>query len=255
VTGVEFKSDRWQVNTANGPVEGRYIIAADGAKGPMAKWLGFKEPKQRSAGSIEVQSATAASKPMIYFDFGQVKNGYIWNMPKADGYSVSLGAFKGGDGQDLKKIGAEYAKKFGLDLTTSQQYEHAQCLWDGNQKLHVQNAVLTGDAASVADPLSGEGIRPSMFSGMKAAEAVDKSLAGEGNALENYTQVMSEEWGTDMGWAQRLAGPFFSFPKVGYKVGVKRPIATQLMLKILFGELRYSEVVNHALKRMTNPFA
>jgi len=33
-----FRSDHWQVNTAIGTVAGRYLIAADGAKGPMAKW-------------------------------------------------------------------------------------------------------------------------------------------------------------------------------------------------------------------------
>lgn len=50
VTGIEFQSDRWLVNTANGSFTGKYLIAADGAKGPMAKWLGFKERKRRLAG-------------------------------------------------------------------------------------------------------------------------------------------------------------------------------------------------------------
>ena len=34
--GIEFKSDRWQVNTSRGPVVSRYLIAADGARGSMA---------------------------------------------------------------------------------------------------------------------------------------------------------------------------------------------------------------------------
>jgi len=44
-------SDHWQVNTAIGTVAGRYLIAADGAKGLMAKWLGLKERKRRLAGA------------------------------------------------------------------------------------------------------------------------------------------------------------------------------------------------------------
>lgn len=255
VTGIEFKRDRWQVNTVNGPIEGRYIIAADGAKGPMAKWLGFKEGQRRVAVALEAQTPTPATdQPTIHFDFGQVKNGYIWNFPKADGYSIGIGTFRGGGNQDLSGIVAGYAQQFGLDLKTCQQYEHSLCLWDGNQKLHTQNALLAGEAAGVVDPFTAEGIRPSMFSGLKAAAAIEQALAGEAKALEKYTQVMQEEWGSDMVWAQRLAGTFYRFPGVGYRVGVKQPEATMIMLKILCGELRYSEVVNRALKRLGSSF-
>jgi len=250
VTGIEFQSDRWQVNTPNGPVAGRYIIAADGAKGPMAKWLGFKERKRNMAGALEAETPAPAPTPTIHFDFGQVKNGYIWNFPKADGYSIGIGTFRGGGTQDLKGMVAEYGQKFGVDLTTCHQYGHSLCLWDGNQKLHTQNALLAGEAACIVDPMTAEGIRPSMFSGLKAAEAIDRAIAGEQDALEKYTQIISEEWGSDMIWAQRLAGTFYRIPQIGYKVGVKRPAATRVMLKILCGELRYSEVVNLALKRL-----
>ncbi len=85
---------------------------------------------------------------------------------------------------------------------------------------------------------------------MKGAEAIDRALAGEANALEKYTQIISEEWGSEMVWAKRLADTFYSIPKIGYQVGVKRPSATEIMLKILSGELRYSEVVNRVLRRL-----
>jgi flavin-dependent dehydrogenase len=90
-----------------------------------------------------------------------------------------------------------------------------------------------------------------MFSGLKAAEAVNQALAGEADALEKYTQIINDEWGSDMVWAQRLSGTFFRLPKVGYKVGVKRPTATDIMLQIMCGQLRYSEVVGRALKRLS----
>jgi geranylgeranyl reductase family protein len=255
VSGIEFKNDHWQVNTPNGPVTGRYLIAADGAKGPMPKWLGFKERKRRLAGALEAEVPSTAQKPdMFHFEFGMVKNGYIWNFPKADGYSIGVASFIGGEPQDFKKVLDEYGKSFGLDVKTSKQYGHCLCLWDGNQKLHTQNAVLAGEAASVVDPFTGEGIRPSIFSGMKAAQAIHQALGGDINALENYTNVINEEWGSDMVWAQKLAGIFYRFPGVGYKIGVKRPSGPQLMTKILCGELRYGDVTDRALKRL-NPLA
>lgn len=255
VTGIEFKTDHWQVNTANGAVTSRYLIAADGAKGPMAKWLGFKERKRRLAGALEAEvAANVENKSTIHFEFGLVKNGYIWNFPKADGYSIGVGTFIGGERQDFKKILDEYAKSFNLDLTISKQYGHPLCIWDGNQKLHTQNAVLAGEAACVVDPMTAEGIRPSIFSGLLAAAAINQALSGDINALEQYTEAMNEQWGADMAWAQKLAQAFYRFPGIGYKVGVKRPSGAQIMGKILCGELRYGDVAGRALKRLIPGF-
>jgi geranylgeranyl reductase family protein len=253
VTGIEFQSNCWQVSTPNGPSTGRYLIAADGAKGPMAKWLGFRERKRRLGGALEAEAPVQhTDKPSIHFEFGMVKNGYIWNFPKADGYSIGVGTFRGGEPQDFKSILSEYATQFGIDVKACKQYGHPLCLWDGDQKLHTQNAVLAGEAACVVDPFTAEGIRPSIFSGLKAAEAIGAALSGDMNALEGYTQIMSKEWGTDMVWAQRLAGAFYQFPGIGYRLGVKRPSATQQMLRILCGELRYADVANRAIRRLSS---
>jgi geranylgeranyl reductase family protein len=252
VKSIEFKSDHWQVNTASGTVSGRYLIAADGAKGPMAKLLGFKERKRRLGGALEVEApAQVQNGHIAHFEFGMVKNGYIWNFPKADGYSIGIGTFRGGEGQDFKSILSEYATLFGIDIKTSKQFGHPLCLWDGNQKLHTQNAILAGEAACVVDPMTAEGIRPSIFSGLKAAEAIDRAIAGELNALERYTQTITEEWGADMAWAQKLAAVFYRIPGIGYKVGVKRPSATQRMGQILCGEMSYGDVAGRALKRLS----
>lgn len=252
VKGIQFQSDHWQVNTPSGTYACRYLIAADGAKGPMAKWLGFKDRKRRLGGALEAEAVTNVENSNVaHFEFGMVKNGYIWNFPKADGYSIGIGTFRGGEAQDFKSILTEYATLFGVDLKTSKQYGHPLCLWDGNQKLHTQNAVLAGEAACVVDPMTAEGIRPSIFSGLKAAQAINHAIAGDLNALENYTQVINEEWGSDMAWAQRLAGVFYRIPGVGYKVGVKRPSATQRIGQIICGEMRYGDVAGRALKRLS----
>jgi geranylgeranyl reductase family protein len=255
VTGIEFKSDYWQINTANGSFHGRYLIAADGAKGSMAKWLGFKERKRRLAGALEAEiPATVENKPKIHFEFGLVKNGYIWNFPKADGYSIGVGTFIGGEPQDFKKILDEYAKSFGVDVKNSKQYGYPLCIWDGTQKLHTQNAVLAGEAACVVDPFTAEGIRPAIFSGVLAAGSINDALSGDINALANYTNAINEELETDMAWAQKLAGAFYRFPGIGYKVGVKRPSGALIMGKILAGELRYGDVAGRALKRLIPGF-
>lgn len=255
VTGIEFKGSHWQVNTANGPIEGRYLIAADGAKGPMAKWLGFKDRKRRMGGALEAEAITQIENGHIaHFEFGMVKNGYIWNFPKADGYSIGIGTFRGGEPQNLREIVTEYSKMFGVDFKSIKQFGHPLCLWDGDQKLHAQNALLAGEAACVVDPFTAEGIRPSIFSGLKASEAIHQALSGDANALENYTKVIAEEWGADMVWAQRLAGVFYRLPGVGYRLGVKRPAATQKFGQILSGKLGYKDIASNAIKKLSSSF-
>ena len=250
-TGVEFKGDHWQVNTANGPIAGRYLIAADGAEGPMAQWLGFKQTPKRMAAVLDTPNA--APDLMAQFEFGMMKNGSIWTFPYADGYAAAIATFRGGDPseKDLQNTLKEFAQGLQRDVAGSQVHLHGIRLWDGDQTLHKQNALLAGEAACIADPLTAEGIRPSMFTGVKAAEAIDQALAGNADALANYTQIVNSEWGADMVWAQRLAGVFYRVPGIGYKVGVKRPSATERIGQILTGQLRYSDVATRALKRLS----
>ncbi len=248
-TGIQFQGDHWQVNTASGPLTGKYLIACDGAKGPTAKWLRFKERRQRLAGTLEAPAPAQGNNP-AQFEFGLVKNGYLWSFPKADGSSISISTFIGGDRQDLNTTAAEYIKASGINPQSVKHHTHPLCLWEGNQALHTQNALLAGEAASLVDPFTGEGVRPALFTGMLAAEAIDQALGGDAGALEAYSRRISEEWGTDLQWAQRIAGLFYRFPSLGYKVGVKRPAATKIMAQILCGKLRYGEVAGRAIKRL-----
>lgn len=255
VTGIKWSSDRWQVNTTNESWTSRYLIAADGAKGPMAKWLGFGDRRRFVGGAVEIE--VLIENPPIesaYFEFGMLNNGYVWNFPKADGYSIGVGTFWQRHARNFKGILSEYARMFDVNISTVQQFGHPLCLWNGTQKLHTENALLAGEAACLVDPFTAEGIRPSIFSGIKAAEAIDRALAGNIFALEKYSEIIEEKWGRDLIWAQRLAGAFSRFPKIAYRVGVQRSNATIIMTKILSGELGYADVVSKALRRLM-PFS
>ena len=169
-----------------------------------------------------------------------------------NGYSIGIGAFRTpGEGQNFKALLDQYMTLFDLNLAdVKQQHGHPLCGWDGHQPLHTQQALLAGEAACIVDPLTAEGIRPSMFTGVKAAEAIHSALGGDLNALENYTAIVQAEWGNDLEWAKRLAGLFYRVPQVGYRVGVKSPNATQQMMQLFNGELRYRDIINRAMKRL-----
>ena len=253
VTAINLQGDSWQISTSEGSFEAKYLIAADGANSFVANKLGFSQAKTVAAANFEVPGEVSDRRAnMAYFDFGSLKNGFMWCFPKTDGYSFSAAYVRDAKGkpQELQKQLKKYAEQFGLDVNNGKYIEHPLKLWDGDHPLHSDRVVITGEAAGIVDPLIGEGIRPAMFTGIKAAEAVSKAIAGEADALAQYTETIKQEWGSNLAKAQLLASLFFKAPKIAYKVGVKRPVAGQLMGKILCGELSYSEVAEKATKKL-----
>ena len=258
-TGIEFVSDgqkdRWQVMTSEGETfEGTYLIAADGGRGPMAKWLGFGDRRASIAGAIEIEPKGAVENShVVHFEFGLLKNGYVWNFPKKDGYSIGSGVFRTDrrKGRDLVAPMAEYAQGFGIDGEAEPKFGHPVYIWNGNQRLHTQNAVLAGEAACIVDPLTAEGIRPSIFTGIKAAEAVDSAITGDPSALADYTDIIAAEIGREMKLATKLAKAFYAAPYLSYRTIMQQPSATWAMARIFAGELKYADMVQKALRRLS----
>jgi flavin-dependent dehydrogenase len=251
---VQYESDRWQVQTSHEAVFGRYLIAADGARGTLAKWLGFTQRRFLLAAALEMEPRLPMpDEPVVHFDLGILPQGYVWNFPKADGYSIGGGVLRVGQQrqQDLRAPMTTYAASFGVETTQLNYYGHPIYLWDGFQSLHTERALLAGEAACVVDPFTSEGIRPSMWSGLQAAVAIDRAIAGDVNALSNYTTVINQEWGTEMRWARRLAQLVYRAPKIAYQLGVRRPSSTATMAQLFCGQLQYSEVASRAIQRLS----
>ena len=271
VTGIDFRTGDssspggyWQVQTASETFSARYIIAADGAGGPMADWLGFRSHKVREATAFELETFSPVENGAFCFEFGLVKNGCIWCFPKQSGYSIGVSNFIGGSPKDTQTLLNQYVPQFSEDdasvpgvgdrFKSSHLHTHPLKLWDGNHDLHTTNALLVGESAAIVDPLTAEGVRPAMYSGMHAAKAIHAALSGNASALADYTQLIHESWGEDMQWAQRIASVFFRVPKIGYRVGIKRPTATKRLGQILAGEVSYADIANRVIKRISTSF-
>ena len=253
VTGASLQGDTWQVQTSDGTYESKYLIAADGANSTVAKLIGLENTPTIAAASLQVPGELSdRRKVTAFFDFGSLKNGFMWCFPKADGYSFSAAYVRNPKGKtdELRKQLNKYAAMFDVDSNQGEYREHPLNLWDKERSLHSDRALLVGEAAGVVDPLIGEGIRPAMYTGFCAARAIIAALQGEANALAAYTEAINQQWGANLAKADFLAGLFFKAPKIAYKVGVKRPAAGQLMGKILCGELSYSQIAERATQKL-----
>lgn len=251
VTGLTNRGDQWQIHTDQGDFASRYVIAADGGKGPTAGWLGFKTRRRKLAIALEAEAYSPISHPpLLHLEMGLVKQGYLWNFPKADGQSIGIGVFPGGKSQGLKQCLQTYGQSFGLDLTQWPTAIHPLSVWQGKQRLHTERALLAGEAACLVDPFTAEGIRPSMYSGVQAAIAIHDALNGNPDALPHYSQHIHDGWGADLAWADRIAKLFYALPRLGYRL-MGHPRATPIMLQIFCGEKRYRDVAHRALQRLT----
>ena len=95
VLGIAFSDDAWTVTTEYGTHTGRYLVAADGADGPMAQWLGFKPEKVRQSYVLEIDLPEPVAAPTMAFEFGLVKQGCLWNFPKHQRHSLGITRFLG----------------------------------------------------------------------------------------------------------------------------------------------------------------
>lgn len=255
VNGIKFNGSAWQVTTDKDPIEGKYLIAADGAKGNCANWLGLKTSPNHIGMVLDLPT-TAQATNTANFDFGSLKNGFIWRFPNGDRTSISAAILANPKGkvQEVQKQITKYAQAIGIDPSLGQMYEHPLRLWVDNNPLHGQNALVVGDAAGITDPLLAEGIRPAIFTGVKAAAAIANAIAGDSSALAEYSSIVQRAWGEEYVWAQRLSGLFFKLPGVAYKVGVKRPQAAQIMSEILCGQTRYTDITDKAMNTLKRSF-
>lgn len=251
-TGITPIDGGWQVNTATGSHQARYLIAADGANGPTAGWLGLKFPKPRPAGILEMpEGSSAGEPPQVNFEFGLIKNGCAWQFPRSQGASLGVINLLGSPLKNMESALADYAKGLGLAATSGEMHLGSIKLWDGSQPLHGRHALVVGEAAALVDPLTAEGIRPAIASGVAAATALGDALGGNASALETYTQTMQADWGADFQWAQRIAAVFYRVPGLSYRTGIKRPSATERLGQLMVGELRYADIANRVIKRLS----
>lgn len=242
--------DLWHLDTPHGPRSARYFGAADGALGVGAKLLGLRPATRALAGAIEAESPVPPADPAtVHLDFGTVKAGYLWNFPKADGQSCGIGVFRGKAEGSLDAKLEGYLQGFGLRLDQCHRVAHPILLWDGDHPLHTDHALVLGEAAGVVDPLTAEGIRPAIWSGLKAAEALQGALGG--TDLAAYSRTLAATWGEDMRWSRRLARAFYAAPDLAWRVAVKHPSGPRIMAQVLMGETTYRDTAKRALRKLT----
>ncbi len=205
VRSMQRKNGRWIVNDN---LKTPLVIGAGGHFCPVSRFM--REGRERNEPAVIAQEVefemdrtqqndcpVSGDTPELYFC--EDLKGYGWCIRKGNFLNIGLGrednvnfaehvkAFFGYL-KDLKKVPANAPANF---------KGHAYMLYKGAPQSLVDDGVmLIGDAAGLACPKSGEGIRPAVESALMAADVV-LSAAGDyrRDRLSEYPLLLSERFG------------------------------------------------------------
>ncbi len=244
----------WQVTSLDGrQIEAKAIVIADGSQSPWAKKfnLGPKKQNYASTFSGRINRKGNLKNKTARFEFGLVNNGFAWAFPLNDEVSIGMGTFlENKNSMPVAKILKSFLPDLGFDPSEVIGQEAKLRVWNGHSKLNGEAILLVGDAASLCDPFLAEGIRPALMSGYEAAKSLNYWLEGSINNLDGYSKTMRIKWGNSMAWGKRISQVFYRFPKVGYKLGIKRPTAPERIAQILSGNMSYEDIAKRVINRL-----
>ncbi len=253
VQAVNKNNSQWQVTSTDGrQIEGKCLVIADGSNSPWAERfnLGPRKLHYASTTSVRLNGRGLLNSNTSRFEFGLVHHGFAWAFPLKNSVNVGVGTFIGNQFPDNKKILNQLLPSLGFDQNDGIRKDSQLRVWNGHSTLHGEGILVVGDAASLCDPFLAEGLRPSLISGCEAAKCIHHWLQGNTSDLSNYTLSMKEKWGDSMAWGRRISQVFYRFPKMGYKLGIKRPTAPQRIAQILSGEMGYGNIAQRVIKRL-----
>jgi len=216
--------------------EGRFVVGADGANSTVARSVGLRRGKTTAA-AIEVEAPASPEVlrrfgDALCFIFGEVPFGYLWIFPKAEHLSVGIGALRPRPGQlqaTLRRVMARY----GVSFDDVPLHGHPIPIYLRKERLATRRVALVGDAAGLADPVTGEGIRLAIKSGRLAAAAI------EANALDRYERDVFRQIGRSHALGTGLAWLFCTFPRAWFRVGAGNPLITQAFVDMLSDRAGY----------------
>jgi geranylgeranyl reductase family protein len=205
---------------ALGPVEARYLVAADGMWSPVRKALGRAEQGYLGEWHAFRQyfddvTGTARDRLWVWFE-PDLLPGYAWSFPLPDGRAnVGFGVLRGGGRriQAMKDLWPQLLERahvreaLGPGARPSAPHKAWPIPARIDRAVLVEGRTLfVGDAAGACDPLTGEGIGQALLTGTLAAQAiVDAGATRPALAGRRYRDLVAWEWTPDHRMAAALS--------------------------------------------------
>jgi len=208
----------------------RYLIGADGSNSTVARSLNLNQ-NRRLMSAIEAEVNVPEAIFNLYthkptFIFPRNTYSYLWIFPKMNHLSIGIIQANPKPGE-LRQVLIDVMLTYGISLDGITLHGHPIPLYTPGAVIASQNSLLVGDAASLVDPFSGEGIRPAIKSGRLAAEAI---LCGD---ISRYPAMIEEQIGKNHRKSLWVTRVFYPLCKICLWGGARNPITTYEILELL----------------------
>jgi len=203
VRQVEARDNRVRVEVnAGDQFECSYLIAADGVFSRTARCLGLnRKPLVATAIDAELEVTDEAwerERHRATFNHFCVGDGYGWIFPKGPGrLSCGVGSWR-------RRFRVPAALDTFLDrsfapgeILARRDLAYPIPLYRDQRAIATDRVCLAGDAASLVEPVMGEGIRFALISGSLAGQAVADCLAGRASSCLPYQNAVQQRFAND----------------------------------------------------------
>lgn len=246
----------------------RYIVDGSGWHHAVLSALGLTEKPTRLGVGSEYEYPIGENPPdrAIVFVGSAVPSGYGWAFPTPDGtLRLGVGVIQPDTDANPRKLldavvtDADLLARYGLSLTGTPEV-HSGILPSVayDPRLVFGNVIRVGDAANVATPTLGEGIRQSIELGRIAGEALGHAVkTGRRGRLRAYERRARRQLARDYKWGflinTRIAGfTAAQWDRAVRRIGVAGPQAAASILRSEFSRWKIAKMswgVGKALMR------
>jgi geranylgeranyl reductase family protein len=236
-----------RLETTEGEMRAKFLIAADGAGSSTARKCGWTAPHHCTPAleyEVTVDGRTFERfSHSARFDADLVPRGYGWVFPKAKHLSIGVLTTRR-HAVNLNESIARYLRFLDIDENCRME-KHGFMIPHRPRKdpLARKRVFLVGDAAGVVDPVAGEGISFAMWSGRLAAESLIESGFAEPQAAGSFVKKMDGEILTEIRYGAVIARLFYDWPRLRNRVfrntgqGLAEAIADVMMGKKTYRQM------------------
>ncbi len=246
VTQVEVSADGVEISTVDNIFRSRFVVGADGAYSIVARELGMERDREYVTG-IESEIAVsddelAKWKSRVQMDLGCVPGGYAWVFPKRNHLSIGVGCLTP-KARQLSRHHQKFLDSLSIgNYTVTRSSGHLIPTCTKGRLVWQDRALLLGDAAGFADPLTGEGIYNAILSAQLAAPVIESSLAHGKVKLEDYQGAVDEKITPELRTARVLSKFFVRFPHLAFEMLKRSDGAWKTGCGLMTGELQYTDI-------------
>jgi geranylgeranyl reductase family protein len=246
VTQIQVSGDWVEISTADNVFRSRLVVGADGAYSIVARELGMGRSMEYVAGIeseiVVTEEELAKWKSRVQIDLGCIPGGYAWVFPKRNHLSIGAGCHAS-RARHLDRHHQKFLNSLSIgSYTIARSGSHLIPTCTKGRLVWQDKALLLGDAAGLADPLTGEGIYNAIQSAQLAAPVIEDFLVKGKAELQDYQQIVERKIMSELRIARTLSKFFVRFPHLAFGMFNQSDRVWETVCNLILGEIDYAAV-------------